>query len=738
MNNLAFQSAIADEAFPPDRDAGESRPPSQRPWILYYLDIVRRRKWLLVGAVVIAVIIGLVVTLLMTPQYTASSTLEIRRESAGFVGIEGAEPEAAGVDQEFYQTQWGLLESQSLAERVAAQLRLHENAAFFEMFGSDEHAASLRTSPSAADASQRQERIKAAADLLLDNVSIEPERLSRLVTVKFTSPSPAMSMQIVNAWGNAYIETSLERRFEATSYARTFLEERLNQLRDRLQDSERALVSYAGNQRIINIPTSTTTGSDSLAATERPIVAEDLSALNRELNEATGDRIAAESRLRESRGASPEALSNPVITQLRTRRASLASDYAQLTSQFEPEYPAARALADQIAETDRAIAREEARVRASSENAFASAVDRERMLRTRVNSLEADLLDLRGRTIQYNIFQREVDTNRQLYDALLQRYKEVGVAGGVGVNNISIVDPAKLPERPSSPNLVLNILLSIIIGGTIGVALAIALEVIDDTISDPRELGSLLGLPLLGTIPSAESDDPAEELNDPKTPLVEAYLSTLTRLAFTTEHGIPRSLAITSTRPGEGKSTTAYALARQLSRTSGGVVLVDGDMRSPSLHQMFDLANERGLSHYLAGDDHLDSMLHARPDEPTLLLAGPMPPNAAELLTGDRMALLLRELSSRFEYVIIDAPPVMGLADTPLIGSRVEGVVYVVESHETRTSLAQIAVGRLRDSHSRVLGGLLTKFQAQKAHYGYGYDYGYGYGDGRRAESEAA
>jgi capsular exopolysaccharide synthesis family protein len=368
---------------------------------------------------------------------------------------------------------------------------------------------------------------------------------------------------------------------------------------------------------------------------------------------------------------------------------------------------------------------------------YDAAAARERMLRGRVENLESDLLDLRRRTIQYNIYQREVDTNRQLYDALLQRYKEIGVAGGVGVNNISIVDRAQVPAGPSSPNLLLNLLSSILIGAAVGVALALALEQLDQTITDPRELEAAIGLPLLGTIPKSNVDSPVEELEDPKTPLVEAYLSTQTRLAFTTDHGVPRTLAVTSTRPGEGKTTTAYALARQLARTGARVVLIDGDMRSPSLHALFGVSGERGLSNYLAGDDDAAAMMHSCAGGLSLMPAGPPPPNAAELLTGGRLARLLGELRRGFDQVVVDAPPVMGLADTPLIGTAVEGVVFVIESRATPISMARVAVSRLRESKAKVVGVLLTKFEAEKVQYGYGYDYGYGYGSSTSANETA-
>lgn len=724
MNNLSLDSMPFEERFSSETANVEEK----RSLFLRYLHIIVRRKWVLVSSVVIAAIVGLLVTLLMTPKYTAETKLEIKRESDRIVNVQGVEPEEASVDLEFYETQWGLLRSRTLAERVATELKLHDNADFFEMFGKNDIADTIREAEGRANSAGREERIREAGTVLLKNVSVAPTRLSRLVDVRFTSPDPALTTEITNTWSKAFIELSLERRFEATAYARTFLEGRLEQLRQRMQESERALVGYAASQRIINIPSATSSGSEQTAGSERPIVADDLTMLNRALSEAVADRVAAESRLRSSGGNTTEALSNQAIADLRTRRASLAAEQANLLEQFEPNYPPARALASQIQELDRAISREENRVSSTLRASFDAAAARERILRGRVQGLEGDLLDLRRRTIQYNIFQREVDTNRQLYDALLQRYKEIGVAGGIGVNNISIVDRAQVPDKPSSPNLILNLLISLVAGSLVGAGLALALEQLDQTISDPRDLEAAIGLPLLGTIPQSRHENPADELEDPKTHLVEAYLSAQTRLGFTTDHGMPRSLAVSSTRPGEGKSTTAYAIARQLARVSDRVVLVDGDMRSPSLHTMFGIGGERGLSNYLAGDDQLAAMIHHRPGGPSLLPAGPLPPNAAELLTGVRLPRLIADLLKDFDHVIIDAPPVMGLADTPLIAAAVEGVIFVVESHATPTTMVRVAVSRLRESKARVLGVLMTKFEAEKAQYGYGYEYGYGYG----------
>ena len=216
---------------------------------------------------------------------------------------------------------------------------------------------------------------------------------------------------------------------------------------------------------------------------------------------------------------------------------------------------------------------------------------------------------------------------------------------------------------------------------------------------------------------------------DRKSDLVDAYLAINTNLGFTTEHGVPRSFAVTSTRPAEGKSTTALALATMLARAGKRTILVDGDMRSPSVHQLGGVDHDKGLSNFLAGDDNIDALTFPMADLGFVAMsAGPIPPNAAELLTGNRLGVLVDRLLERFDHIVIDSPPVMGLADAPLIASRVEGVVYAVESHGIRSSLVKTALGRLAAANARIFGGVLTKFEARKAHYGYGYEYGYGYG----------
>lgn len=716
--------AVAD--YPADRWT-DTRTDGERPFLARALVVAKRRKWIILGSIFLALMAGLIVTLMMTPKYTAYLTLEIQRESANITDVEGVEPQTPLVDQEFYATQYGLLQSRSLAERVAADLGLMDNPAFFEMYDVEvsEWFDGARVLP---NASTRDERLRVAGDVLLANLAVSPGRLSRLVELQFTSPDQEVAQNVANSWAENFISQTLERRFEATSYAREFLEGRLEELRERIDQAERRLVTYAEQQGIVNIPAPETALGEA-GGGERSLASDDLASLNRELTQATADRIRAESRVNSRPGQVSEALQNPAIASLRQRRAEIAAEYARLMTQFEPGYPPAAALQSQVDRLDQSIAAEEARVINSLRGDFQASVAREQSLEQNVQALQDDVLDMRRRSIQYNIFQREADTERQLYDALLQRYKAIGVAGGVGTNNVSVVDLAQLPGRPSSPQLLLNLALSFLAGLVIGAVIAFLLEQFDQGISDPEEVENMLRAPMLGAIPKLPDEDDAQEaLEDRKSLISEAYISLQTRLAFSSSEGVPRSIAITSSRPAEGKTTTSYALALSLVRTKRRVLLIDADMRSPSIHTILGTTNDAGLSNVLSGQDLQSQIKQTQHEGLFVLTAGPQPPSAPELLSNDRLKEVLNEALGTFDHVIVDAPPVMGLADASLIGSRVAGVVFVVESHNTNGRMARAALTRIRSSNSHLLGVVLTKLDIKRTQDGYGYGYGYGYG----------
>ncbi len=668
---------------------------------------------------VLALIAALIATLLFTPQYTASSRIEISRQRERVTNVESLQPDTAGQDLEFYQTQYSLLEARSLAERVARAERLTSDSAFLTAY--DIQPASLASGSPRRSAGDRQALEETIVNILMRDIDISPVRNSALVDVRYSSPDRAVSRDIANAWVNQFIESALARRYDSTADARSFLTKRLAELRDKLEQSERELVRYATEKDIL--PLETTVDAQGRTTGMRTQASSDLEALSESLSKAMVDRIAAESRLSSAAGSAGQDGSS-LLPGLRQRRAEIAAQYANLRAQFEDGYPPVQSLKSQVASLDSAIAREEQRQSTGVRQEYAQAVQRENDLRGRVSRLEAQLYGQRSDSIQYNIVQREVDTNRELYDGLLQRYKEIGVAG-VGSSNISIVDPATIPAGPSSPNLQLNLALALIAAFGLAFAYAFIREQIDQSVSDPADVSNLLGLSLLGPVPRLHDEDVGDALVDRKSDLSEAYSSIATSLSFLTDHGIPRSMMFTSTVANEGKSTSAYALAEIISRLGKRVIIVDADLRNPTAHTFYGISNDHGLSNYLSGGAEAAALVTS-PSGSTVnvLPAGPTPPSSVELLSSDRMSQIVRELGASYDHILIDGPPVLGLADAPLLSRVVEGVVLTVEANHIRIRRIKDAVKRIQAAHSHIFGVILTKIDKRNAGYGYGYGYG--------------
>lgn len=701
----------------------------------HYWRVLLKRRLLIAAIIAGSVAIGVALALLAKPMYSATATVEIAREVAPVVEL-GDRAKAPANDPEFYQTQYSLLASRSLAERVVDSLRLGQDLDFLSNYG-EVAAESLPQ--------DRQARRELAVARVMDGTEIVPVRLSSIVNIRFNSANPDMAAKIANSLAQNFIQSSLARRYEASSYARNFLQQRLGEIRQRLEESERQAVGYAGRNQLIDI-TPPGRGTDTANQTQQTLSGATLAEANSSLARARAERIAAESRYRRATSQPVEALSNSAVNQLRGQRADLAAQYARLLTNFGPEYPPALALNAQIRELDRQIGSETGRisttVSGSLQAQYQEAVQNEQQLASLVERLKGNVLDQRERSIQLNIYQRDVDTNRALYDALLQQYKEIGIAGGIGTNNISVVDSAKAPSQPYSPNLPLNMVLSLLIGAVLGALLALLLEQIEDAAVLPEEFEQKLGVPLIGSIPRIDKDDnPVDLLGDPKTPLSESYLSALTALRFSTTHGTPLSIVVTSSQAGEGKTTTSFAIASNLARVGKRVLLIDFDMRNPSVHKLNGLSNEAGTSNLLVGEGTLQQLTH-RLDLPLLdiITAGPIPPNPAELLAGDAVEKLLVQALETYQHIVIDAPPILGLADAPLLARMAEGTVFVMEAGRTKVSQARIAVRRVTAVNATIIGAILTKLSRDATGYGYGYGYDYDYGDkgSRRSEPELA
>jgi polysaccharide biosynthesis transport protein len=693
-----------------------------------YLQVLLRRRWIVLGGVLLGLLAALYSTLTTTRLYRSTATIEILREASKVVDLKGTEPSSNVGSQEFYQTQYGLLRSRALAEQVVRKLRLDDNdILLYGYTGATPDASTV-----ANRAAVRKQMLTRATSLVQRNLTITPLRNSGLVSVSFDSPDAELSRRVANSVVESFIESSLARRFDASAYARRFLEERLAQTRAKLEESERALVSYASRERIVTLDAPAQAGDQPGRSQGQSLAGADLATLNNALGVAKAERIAAEARFGQARRGGGMALSESTqdssISALRAARAQLSGEYSKQLARFKPDYPSMVALRQQIQEIDRQLGSQANGIVNNVRSEFQAAVQREQTLQRQVDGLKDNVLDLRSRSIQYNIFQRDADTNRVLYDGLLQRYKEIGIAGGVGTNNVSMVDPAMAASNPFTPQTGTNLLLGLLAGLFGGALLAFLIEQLDESIVAPHDLEKKLGVPLLGSIPRvADGETALDKLEDRKSPVSEAYISVQTSLRFATSHGTPRSLLLTSAKASEGKSTSSISLAKNFAMLGRKVVLVDGDMRNPSVHKLFGLANKAGLSDALAGSDDVAKLIHKQGDSSlSIITSGPIPPNPAELLAGPRLGQFIEKLLETYDQVVIDGPPIMGLADAPLIASSVEGTIFVIAAVETRARAARVALRRLVDVHARIAGAILTKFDAKQVGYDYGYSYDYG------------
>jgi succinoglycan biosynthesis transport protein ExoP len=692
--------------------------------LLSYWRILVKRKWTVLASLAIVLATALVGTLLMTPIYRASATLQIDRDTMQVVQIEGMPQVEGSGANDFYQTQYELLKSRALAERVVGQLGLAGKGD--QRLAPPSAWERLRAAVGLGDSSVETEGAAAARKRQVvaafqKGIVIEPVRNSRLVQIHYDSPDPAFSTKAANALAEGFMASNLEHGFEASAYAKSYLEDRLQELRLKLEDSERKLVAFAQKEQIIS------SGGESGTLTEQS-----LGSINTALSKAKEDRIRVESRWRQAQGARGTALPadmlfNSSIRPLQETRSKLMAEYQDKLRLYKPAYPTMLALKGQIDELDKQIGQEVGNIKASINAEYQAALNQEALLTAQLGGLKNETLDLQGRSIQYNIYKREVDTNRQLYDGLLQRYKEIGVAGGVTTNNISIVDRAANAFK-FKPSLQLNLALALLFGLVLGILLALVFEYMDDTIKAPEDIEKQLGLSVVGVIPRLKPPmTPDQASEDPRSAFAESYRSVRTALQFSTDAGVPRCLLVTSATPSEGKSTTALTLARNFAQLGKRVLLIDADLRNPSLHRALKAENTAGLSNYLAGAAKANDVLQQTSiPHLSFMSSGPLPPNPAELLVGPKLLSLLTVAMEKFDQVIVDGPPVMGLADAAILGNSCAGTLLVVHAGETRIAIARNALKRLLAARTRVVGALLTQYAASHSATGYGYgDYSY-------------
>lgn len=692
------------------------------------ISIVRANLVIISIIIAAALVLAVIATMLQTPRYTAETTLQINDQSAQIFGKQDdsmQEPVVAASDTErFLQTQVDILKSRALSERVAQKLRLVGNAKFYDAMGIRQPNSDLTRA-----------ELEAMTITAIEGArGVNLPRNTRLASISFNSTQPELAAKVANTFASEFIQTNLQRRFDSSSYAREFISGQLSEAQAKLEKSERDLNAYARQAGLIRDRGGSSEGPNQ-KRTGSSVTTTSLLELNTAANQAEAARITAEGRWRLIASSSPlnapDVLANPAISTLLGERARNMAELQKQRANHLDDYPAVQQLQAQVGVIDAQIQNVASSIRASVKQQFDAAVQVEQNLKQAVAQLKGSSLEEQDRLVQYRLLEREADTNRTVYEGLLQRYKELNAAAGISASNIAIIDTAIAPIRPSSPNLLRNILIALVVGIGSAAAFIYLRTQLDDSVKVPEDVEGKLQMPLLGVIPLAGEIDLATAMEDPKSPISEGYNSLRSALLYSTAAGLPKTMLITSSQPSEGKSTTSLAIASGIARLGRSVVLLDVDLRRPALHRAIaslNGENSQGISTLLTAQGSVDEVLRDTDIEHLkVITSGPIPPSPTELLSSNRMHQLLDELTARFDLVILDSPPVLGLADAPLMAALVDGVIIVIQSDRSRRGSLKASLRRLRSMGTNILGGVLTKFDPSDMGNRYSEYYGYNY-----------
>ncbi len=733
--------------------------PEEVPHLLDYWQLVLKRRWVVLTCLLIVFTTVAIGTLKKKPIYEGKVLIEINPEEPNILNFKEVMQVSSTVayDIESYrQTQYKVLESRTLAERVVRDLQLYRNPEFYKsrlFFGLIESdpekipsSSNVRPPDPSTDAYRNSVRH------FVGSVDVNPVRRSNLVEVSFYSENPVLAERVANQLAEDYIQQNLEVKWNETVKAGEWLTGRLAELKAKLEKAEDDLQNYAQRNSIIFLE------ENKNAVNIR------MEELQAEYTKAQADRFQKESlySLVEAGKVQnlPYVLSNRMIQDLEERIADLEKEYAQVTTWVKPDYPKALTLNKQMDALQKALNKQKKAVTQNIVDDYRSAVKREKLLAQELEKQKKVVNDIAERMIQYNIRKREADTYKQLYEGLLQRLKEAQVSAGLRASNIRVVDPAEVPTGAVKPRVLLNLAMGVILGLGLGVGLAFFLEYLDKTLKTSDEVETLLRLPSLGILPRfalngdgrvgeehllsirpGEEKSPAPAIQTNPT-AVEAFRSLRTSILLSASP-VPKLLLITSALPAEGKTTTTINLGATLASLGSRVVIVDCDMRRPACHRSTGVENKPGFVQCLTGHADIAEAVLPVPGVANLSVipCGPIPPNPAEVLSSPLTGELLRRLQAQFEYVLVDSPPLLSVADGRILATLTDAVVLVARAYETPYDVVRRARTLLYSAGVRILGVALNDVDLRRDgsdYNNYRYGYGYGYGSDQEAPGGSA
>jgi polysaccharide biosynthesis transport protein len=719
----------------------------REPHLYDYLLVLRKHQWLILSFLLAVVTIVAIATFRMQPVYVATARIEIDRENANILPFQGADSYDYMMDLENYiETQSKILTSETLALQTIRNSGLSAWPEFSSSNGPSE---------AVANGSLANQKRPPELGEFLGSLSVKRVPNTRLMDVSFESTDPQLAARIVNAHIATYIEQNFRSKYEATTRASSWLADQLSELKIKVQKAEDARIAYERQNQIWTLDD------------KQNITTQRLADVNKQLTEAQSERMKKESLFQFVKSgnldAVPQVQGNAGLTELIRKRNDASSQYSDALSQYGPNFPRVQRLQAQLKDLDGSIEKEKQKIVDVLESDYREARQRETLLAQALEKQKAEANQMAEKLVEYNILKREAEANKTLYDGLMTKLKETAISAGLRSSNIRVVDAAMIPPTPARPAKTRNLALAFLVGLVGGIGLALLREYMDNTVKTPDDIESLVRLPSLAVVPqfagangntrrhgllksfSGNGHEKRIELvaqHLPKSQMSEAFRALRTSILLSQAERPPQVILVTSALPREGKTTAAANLAVTLAQLGDSTVLVDADLRKPSIGRLLNLGSGKyaGLTSYLAGVSSLDLISVPHPAIPNLVAipTGPLPPNPADLLSSHKLAEAIAELRTKFKFIVIDSPPVMAATDAVILSVQADGVLLVVRSGETPKEAFTRARDLLCSVKCRILGVVLNAVDSSAPDYYYSYrnyPYSEGYGPQETAEN---
>ncbi len=695
--------------------------------------ILRKRKWIIFSAAMLGCIIGFMTALSTPHRYQAKSDIQVRPGQSDQYRLESTEASSLMNGDDIsvrLETEVAILQSVSLEIQVARQLELARNNEF--MGTKKSLAGNLLDDP------------KVMKDVLKhfkDGLEVKRIPKTELITLSFTSTNPELSARVVNTLVADYVDRSFQVRYAATQKVSTWLGQKLDDLKDEVENNQEKMIALQRQLGVIGLDD------------KKNLVADELEDLTKAVTDARVARIISETRFRVLESTDPNLYESSMIgagttesgfaagsllSQLRAQLATDEASLAQQSTQYGPNWPAVVQLKAQIATTKKSIETEQSRVLAESRVAFDAAKANEDRANAALNSKESEAYSTRDSLVQYAILTRRFESSRELYEGLTKRLREAGIQAGLGSSEVDIVDAALIPFNPTGPRRLYIIALGVLFGLIAGTALAFLMESLDTSLRSIAEIETVMELPSLAIIPrarrvAARSNGeivPAymrniDVLAQPKSQFSESFRSLRTSLLLSTVGHPPRVVLITSSIPSEGKTTVASNIAAALSQRDVRVLLIDADLRRPTVHHRFGISSKTGLTTVLANTTTFEEAVQNIPELPNLdiLPSGPVPPFPTEMIGSERMAQLLETCKGKYEHIVIDSPPILSVTDGIILARMADAVAVVMRHGGVSKHIVRRSRDLLLRAGAPVTGIILNAVDLSSPDY-YGY-YGY-------------